>query len=161
MARQQMSLVGIGVSPGIAIGPAFVLEKTDYAAHRWEIPAGEVPREVKRFRSAVAAAAAQVRSFKRRLARDLGPQHVYILEAHLMMLKDRLFTEGVAKIIRSERVNAEWALQQVIARFREAFEAIEEAYLREKAGDMEDIGQRVLRNLVGAPRERSPRSPRA
>jgi phosphotransferase system enzyme I (PtsI) len=154
VARQALSIVGIGVSPGIAIGPAFVLEKTDYATHRWEIPPGEVTREVRRFRAAVAAAVAQLRSFKRRLARDLGPQHVYILDAHLLMLKDRMFIDGVVKIIRGERVNAEWALQQVIARFREAFEGVEEAYLREKAGDIEDIGERVLRNLAGAPRER-------
>ena len=97
----------------------------------------------------MAASASQLRSFKRRLARDLGPQHVYVLDAHLLMLKDRMFLDRVAKIIRGERVNAEWALQQVVARFREAFAAIEDSYLREKAGDMEDIGQRVLRNLVG------------
>ena len=54
----------------------------------------------------------------------------------------------------SERANAEWALQQVIARFRDAFAGIEDPYLREKAGDMEDIGQRVLRNLAGAAHER-------
>ncbi len=153
MAHQMVSVVGIGVSPGIAIGPAFVLEKTDYAAHRWEIPPGEVAREIRRFRAAVAASASQLRSFRRRLARDLGPQHVYILDAHLLMLKDRMLVDGVAKLIRDERANAEWALQQVIARFREAFAAIDEAYLREKAGDMEDIGQRVLRNLVGEPHE--------
>ena len=153
MAHQRVSIVGIGVSPGIAIGPAFVLEKTDYTAHRWEIPPGDVARELRRFRAAVAASVSQLRTFKRRLARDLGPQHVYILDAHLLMLKDRMLLDGVAKIIRSERVNAEWALQQVIARFREAFESIEDAYLREKAGDMEDIGQRVLHNLVGATHE--------
>ena len=124
MAHQRVSIVGIGVSPGIAIGPAFVLEKTDYTAHRWEIPAGDVMRELRRFRAAVAASVAQLRTFKRRLARDLGPQHVYILDAHLLMLKDRMLLDGVAKIIRSERVNAEWALQQVIAQFREAFESI-------------------------------------
>jgi phosphotransferase system enzyme I (PtsI) len=152
--RPQASLVGIGVSPGIAIGPAFVLEKTDYTAHRWEIPPREVPREIRRFRAAVSASAAQLRSFRRRLARDLGPQHVYILDAHLLMLRDRLFTEGVAVLVREERVNAEWALQQVIARFRDAFAGIDDAYLREKAGDMEDIGQRVLRNLAGAAHER-------
>ncbi len=151
MAQRQVSLVGIGVSPGIAIGPAFVLEKPDYATQRWEIPAGGVAREVKRFRTAVAASASQLRAFRRRLARDLGAQHVYILDAHLLMLKDRMFVEGVAKLIRSERVNAEWAVERVIGRFREAFNALDEEYLREKAGDMEDIGQRVLRNLVGAP----------
>jgi phosphotransferase system enzyme I (PtsI) len=153
MTQPRVGIVGIGVSPGIAIGPAFVLEKTDYKAHRWEIPAAAVTREVRRFRAAVAAAASQLRTFKRRLARDLGPQHVYILDAHLLMLKDRMLLDGVAKIIRGERVNAEWALQQVIARFREAFESIEDLYLREKAGDMEDIGQRLLHNLVGAPHE--------
>jgi phosphotransferase system enzyme I (PtsI) len=153
MAHQRVSIVGIGVSPGIAIGPAFVLEKTDYTAHRWEIPAADVTRELRRFRAAVAASVSQLRTFKRRLARDLGPQHVYILDAHLLMLKDRMLLDGVTKIIRSENVNAEWALQQVIARFREAFESIEDAYLREKAGDMEDIGQRVLHNLIGATHE--------
>jgi len=159
VAPQTISVVGIGVSPGIAIGPAFVLEKTDCAAHRWEIPPEGVAGEIRRFRAAVAASASQLRSFKRRLARDLGPQHVYVLDAHLMMLKDRMLLDGVARIIRGERVNAEWALQQVVARFREAFAAIEDPYLREKAGDMEDIGQRVLRNLVGASHEQVTRIP--
>ncbi|HEY6000157.1 MAG TPA: phosphoenolpyruvate--protein phosphotransferase [bacterium] len=154
MTRPGTSLVGIGVSPGIAIGPAFVLEKTDFTAHRWEIPGGGTAAEVRRFRAAVAASAAQLRAFRRRLARDLGPQHVYLLDAHLLMLRDRMFGDGVARLIREDRVNAEWAVQQMIARFRAAFEGIGDAYLREKAGDMEDIGERVLRNLAGATHER-------
>jgi phosphotransferase system enzyme I (PtsI) len=149
MDIDQHSLIGIGVSPGIAIGPVYILQKRDFAVARREVTARDVPGEVKRLRRAVAASATQLRQFRRKLAREIGQQHVYILEAHLLILKDRMLLDEVAAIIARERVNAEWALQQVIQRFREAFSGLDDAYLREKADDMDDIGQRILRNLVG------------
>jgi len=82
----------------------------------------------------------QLRQFKRKLAREIGQQHVYILEAHLLILKDRMLLDEVAALITQERANAEWALQQVIQRFRDAFAGLDDPYLREKADDMDDIG---------------------
>jgi phosphotransferase system enzyme I (PtsI) len=149
VAKEPLGLIGIGVSPGIAIGPVFVLQKPDYKAHRWEIPPRDVPREIRRFRAAVAASARQLRGLRRTLAREVGQQHAYILDAHLLMLSDRMVLDEVIANIRRERVNAEWALQQAVARFREAFAGLEDAYLREKAGDIADIGERILRNLAG------------
>jgi len=144
-----VGLVGIGVSPGIAIGPAFVLQKREVETPRYEISPGAVAGELRRFRRAVSTSVRQLQQLQRKLSREFGQQHVYILEAHLLMLRDRMLHDEVAGIIRAERVNAEAALDQVVRRLGGAFAALDDAYLREKARDMEDIGRRLLENLLG------------
>ncbi len=149
MRANMINLIGIGVSPGIVIGPVYLLEKRDFTAQKYTVLAADVTEEVRRFRRAVAASASQLRKFKKKLDREVGVQHTYILDAHLMLLQDRMLIEEVVGSIRKERVNAEWALQRVIDRFRTIFKGLEDRYLREKASDIEDIGYRILRNLVG------------
>jgi phosphotransferase system enzyme I (PtsI) len=142
-------MVGIGVSPGIAIGPVYLLEKKDLKVRRYALVAGEAKDEVRRFRRAVAASASQLRKLKRKLAREVGQQHAYIIDAHLLMLKDRMLINEVADRIRKEGVNAEWALKKAVDRFGGILSNLKDDYLSEKAFDMEDIGNRVLRNLAG------------
>jgi phosphotransferase system enzyme I (PtsI) len=147
-------MTGIGVSPGIAIGPAHCLEKREFKVRRYSLLAGEVKPEVARFRRAVAASATQLRKLKKKLAREMGEQHNYILDAHLMLMKDRMLLDDVIGRIRGEEVNAEWALQKAIDRFQTIFRNFEDHYLREKATDVEDIGYRILQNLIGELPER-------
>jgi phosphotransferase system enzyme I (PtsI) len=142
-------LVGIGVSPGIAIGPVYRLEKKEFEVRRYALVAGGVKDEVRRFRRAVAASASQLRKLKRKLAREVGQQHAYIIDAHLLMLKDRMLINEVVDRIRKEGVNAEWALKKAVDRFGGILSGLKDDYLSEKAFDMEDIGNRVQRNLAG------------
>jgi len=148
------ALIGIGVSPGIAIGPVFCLEKKDIMVRRFPVPAEKVKDEVRRFRKAVAASATQLRKLNRKLARRMGDDHGYILDAHIMLLRDRMLTDEVVGLIRREQANAEWALKQAIDSFKSAFSGMEDPYLRERAADVEDIGSRILHNLLGEGEER-------
>jgi phosphotransferase system enzyme I (PtsI) len=152
LAMEGMS--GIGASPGIAIGPAYCLEKRDFKVRRYSLVSGEVKAEVTRFRRAVAASATQLRRLRKKLAREMGEQHSYILDAHLMLMKDRMLLDDVVGRIRGENVNAEWALKKGIDRFQTIFRNFEDHYLREKAADVEDIGYRILQNLIGEVPER-------
>ena len=147
------ALVGIGVSPGIAIGPVFCLEKRDVKVRRFLVPPEKVKDEIRRFRKAVAASATQLRKLNRKLARRMGGDHAYILDAHIMLLRDRMLTDEVVGLIRREQANAEWALKQAIDSFKSAFSGMEDPYLRERAADVEDIGSRILRNLLGETEE--------
>jgi len=150
----QIGLIGIGVSPGIAIGPVFCLEKRDFKVRRYVVPATETKEEIRRFRRAVAASASQLRRLNRKLARKMGKDHTYILDAHLMLLRDRMLIDEVVGMIRREQANSEWALQRAIDSFKSAFSKLEDPYLRERASDVEDIGSRILRNLLGEGEER-------
>jgi phosphotransferase system enzyme I (PtsI) len=144
-------LTGIGVSGGIAIGQAVVLERyTDEVFPRRMISPLEVPSEIGRFELAVKKAAEDLKKIKKMVDRGsrLG-DHSYILEAHLLLLEDRMFYQGTEDTIRNELLNAEWALSEIVDKITSDFEAIEDPYLKERARDIYFVGQRVIRILMG------------
>ncbi|MEJ2718315.1 MAG: phosphoenolpyruvate--protein phosphotransferase [Deltaproteobacteria bacterium] len=142
---------GLGVSGGIAIGQVVALERLSTEIYPQRIlKPEEVPGELRRFESAVRDAKAQLKQVKTMI----GPghplkNHLYILDTHLLLLEDRMFFQGTRDIIASERQNAEWALSTIISTISAAFDTIEDEYLRERAGDVHFVGERVLRILMG------------
>ncbi|HYN85936.1 MAG TPA: phosphoenolpyruvate--protein phosphotransferase [Pyrinomonadaceae bacterium] len=113
------------------------------------LEAGEVEREARRFRAAVRLARRQLLVVKRRAERALGAEHAYIFDAHLLMLEDRKLIEDVEEVIRSERVNAEWAVKVVTDRLLAVYAEIKDEYLRGRSTDIEDVTRRVLFALSG------------
>ncbi len=147
---------GIGVSPGIAIGKAFL-----FSSERMDVPAfchldkSFLQNEVDRFKDAVGTSKAQLRKIRERLLKDgkgRGKEHVHIIDAHIMMLDDEMLINDTIKTIKREKVNAEWALNKVLQSIKEFFDSIEDQYLRERGSDIEYIGDRILSNLLGEKR---------
>lgn len=142
---------GIGVSGGVGIGQAVVIERltTDICPKRMLNPE-EVPGEISRFEAAVEAAAERIKNIKGHIGphHPLG-DHAYILDTHVLLLKDRMFYEGTKKAISSGRQNAEWAVSEMMVKITSAFDTIEDEYLRERARDIHFVGERVLRVLMG------------
>lgn len=144
-------LKGIPVSAGIGIGQIIVLDRlvTEVFPQRI-ISELEVADETDRFEVAVKQAAEQLKEIKKGLIGDHPlSEHRYILDTHLMLLEDRMFFQGVKETIANERLNAEWALSEIINRITAAFDTIEDEYLRERARDIRFVGKRVLRILMG------------
>src|SRR6185503_492028 len=106
-------------------------------------------REIRRLHEAIEEGRAQLQEIKTRLARELGYEHSFILDAHLLMLEDtRLITE-LEQEIRTRRVNAEWAVRSSIDRMAEAYRQVNDSYLRERTSDLEDVARRLLTILSG------------
>jgi phosphoenolpyruvate-protein phosphotransferase (PTS system enzyme I) len=145
-----MELKGIGVSPGIAVGPALVVEREAVPVLRLLLPPEAVPLEEARLSRAVAASRDQLQSIRARLSREVGLPHAYIFDAHLLMLEDPLLLDRAQTVIREEHVNAEWALRTVAERLHTLFGGLEDAYLRERRTDLADVLGRILLNLGGA-----------
>lgn len=145
----QKRLRGIGASPGIAQGRVFVLNREVEAPPQFHIKPGEVDQELKRFELAVQASAKQIRDIRDRVSGADGGEHLLILEAHLLMLSDALLLEGVKKLVREERLNAEWALRRTVERIRQMFEGLAQDYFRERGSDVDFVGERIMRNLMG------------
>ena len=144
------TLSGIAASGGIAIGQARVLVPPVVVIER-RIPRQLVPAEVKKLRQAVASADGQLASLSARLeAEHLHEGHL-ILEAHRMMLRDDEVVEGARRLIEEEEIGAECAVRQVIDAISAKFERMEDPYLRERGADVEAIGERLLRTLLGLP----------
>src|SRR5262249_16669182 len=126
-AREQLVLHGLGVSPGIAIGPAFLSDDGDIAVPERHLAPEEIPRETDRFHAGVALASKQLKKLKGKAAGlpdDAAEEVGYLLDAHLAMLANSRLVRGVARCIADERINAERAVQIEIARIAESFAAM-------------------------------------
>jgi phosphotransferase system enzyme I (PtsI) len=148
VAKDQL-MRGVGVSTGIAHGSAFVLACVDRAAApRREITAAEVDGELARFEQALDRAEKELRILQQAVSEKIGSSEADIFAAHAMLLRDAVFRSAVTAIVRDRQVNVEGAVADVIDRFSHAFEQIPDAYLRERAADIRDVGRRVLGALV-------------
>jgi phosphotransferase system enzyme I (PtsI) len=142
-------LRGTGVSPGIAVGHALVMERDAAPVFRLAVDAGHVDAEVRRLEEAIEASRAQLRAIKERLSREVGAPHAYIFDAHLLMLDDPLLRERAVAAVRGEGVNAEWALRGVSESLHALFSEFADAYLRERSTDLDDVIGRIQLNLRG------------
>ena len=125
MSRDLLS--GMGVSPGIAIGEPVVHENLPISTVRIALPSGEVEAEVARFRRAVDEAVKSIRQNQKRASKQMGEEYAGIFEAHQLIASDPSFLDPIEKIIRTELVNAEWAVDRVVAGLVERFEALPDA----------------------------------
>ncbi|RLB08156.1 MAG: phosphoenolpyruvate--protein phosphotransferase [Deltaproteobacteria bacterium] len=142
-------LKGIGVSPGIVIGKAVILERqrTRFVPRR--ITAREVGSEVRRFREAIIKSKRELQEIKERILEKGFKQHSYILDVHIKLMEDRMLRDETIKMIKEQLVNTEWALEVTLDKISEAFDSIEDDYLRERKEDIKHVVDRILRNLTG------------
>ncbi|MGF1608987.1 MAG: phosphoenolpyruvate--protein phosphotransferase [Kiloniellales bacterium] len=148
-ARDQV-FEGLGVSPGIAIGEAYVRESGHIQVAEYLVPTTKLKAEVERFQGAVAKARRQLgklqvkaESLHGAAAEELG----YLLDAHAQMLASSRLLEGVVRRITEDRLNAEAAVMAEITGIAASFEAMDDPYLRTRGDEIREVGLRVVRNL--------------
>lgn len=143
---------GIPVSPGIAIAKALVLHADDFSIPEKRITADEIPREIARFEDALTKTRQALIGIRKKIAEDVGIEHSDIFSAHMLILEDRTLIEDVISEVKNKLVNVETAFSRVIQKYYNAFQSINDEYLRERVSDVRDIGRRVLHNLLGRER---------
>ncbi|MEK9596604.1 MAG: phosphoenolpyruvate--protein phosphotransferase [Rhodospirillaceae bacterium] len=142
---------GIGVSTGIAIGPAYVVEPALGSVPEYRIARSGIGREIERFRAAAKAARAQIAKLRKRaqeLPRNAGDDLLLLLEAHAGMVSSARLTSGVETRIHERGINAEAAVQDWVHALAAAFSAMEDPYLAARAEDIRDVGRRLLLQLT-------------
>ena len=140
---------GIGVSPGIAIGRALIIEKRVASVYRVPISEEEISGEVTRFFESIEKTRDELLVLKDKVSRSMGEEYASIFEAHAMMVSDPSFADKVVQKIEEEQVNAEWALAEVQEELQARFASFDDEYLRERVADVKDVAERVLTNLQG------------
>jgi phosphoenolpyruvate-protein phosphotransferase (PTS system enzyme I) len=146
---QDIFLVGIAASPGIAIGSTYLLDRSRTLAVERPVTAADVPAEIRAFQEAVQLSRQQLEEVKDRVADRQLAEHLYIIDTHLLILEDKMLLDATVEIIEGELINAEGALKRVLQKFRNVFDSIEDEYLRERRSDIDSVGDRLLRNLRG------------
>jgi len=140
---------GFGVSPGIAIGRAVIIEKKVASVYRVPIKEEDVGREVNRFLEALDVTRRELLDLKKKVSRSMGDEYASIFEAHALMVSDPSFADKVIQKIESEQVNAEWAVSEVQEELEARFESFDDEYLRDRGADVKDVGDSLLKNLQG------------
>ncbi|HEY3884522.1 MAG TPA: phosphoenolpyruvate-utilizing N-terminal domain-containing protein, partial [Vicinamibacterales bacterium] len=141
-----MRLNGLGVSPGIGIGRALVVTRGSRNL-RFRVPERRIGHELERLDAARDRAREQIEHIKTRIASAAGADHAYLFDAQLLMLDDPMLVERAAAIIREQRLNAESALQRALDEVSALFDQADDAYLRERKGDVADVVGRLCMNL--------------
>ncbi len=147
-------LHGLGVSPGIAVGPAFISDDGDIAVPEYRVAATQVEAERERVAAAVTVSLKQLRKLKAKSATlpDSAAEEVgYLLDAHIAMLTNSRLVRGVDRRVSEDRINAERAVQMEIAQISESFAAMGDAYLAARVEDIRVVGARLIRNLTKTP----------
>jgi phosphotransferase system enzyme I (PtsI) len=139
---------GIAVSAGVCRGKVVVLHHARHAIVRRELSDDVVPLEIKRFEHALVRTRQQITEVQRRVADTMSSSEADIFDAHLLMLEDRVLIEEVIKIMREQKVNADYAFHTASDRYIAVLETVEDEYLRERAADLRDLATRVLDNLL-------------
>jgi len=149
--RQVHILHGVAASAGIAIGKAAVMDTRRIERYpKIRISASLLADEIKRFDHAVAASEKQIREAIRELeAHNVGKEHSFILETHLMMLTDPALSGRVRELITADHINAEWALKIALGEIEKNFESIGDEYIKSRGADTTFVGERLMRNLIG------------
>ncbi len=140
---------GAAASPGIAIGRAYVVDRRRLKVPKKHVTEDEADLEIARFKSAIRESDTQLEKIKNKLMAREGEDHFHILEAHQLMLHDDHVVEDTIRRIRDDKINAEWALRRTVESIKAIFDAIEDDYFRERRSDIDFVGDRILRNLLG------------
>ncbi|HXH04477.1 MAG TPA: phosphoenolpyruvate--protein phosphotransferase [Candidatus Competibacteraceae bacterium] len=143
-----LSLHGIGVSRGYAIGKAFILQRDQPEITEYVLPPNLIADEIERFLAGVEAARRQLREIRERIPISAGTDLTSFIDTHLLMLQDSTFTEGPIQLIRQHQCNAEWALKMQRDRVVKVFEEMEDPYLRTRKDDVDHVVRRILRILL-------------
>ena len=138
---------GKSVYKGIAMGSIVVLKKDDYQVKRTRIEDPEA--EVKRVDAALEKSKEQLQKLYDKAVKEVGEASAAIFEVHQMMLEDDDYLEAIQNTIRTEQVNAEYAVATTGDNFAEMFASMDDDYMKARSADIKDISERLVRNLSG------------
>lgn len=139
--------IGIGVSPGIAIGKVMVLNRNLEMVMKMKIKESEIDKEIQRYLKALDNAEEEIRMLEKKASKIFPSEISTIFHAHLLMVKDDYFIKDVPEIIRKEKINAEWAVQEEFLRLQKKFKSLKDDHFVERIQDVEDVAKHILTAL--------------
>lgn len=145
--------VGIAASPGIAIGRCWPIDRRRVRTPKRRLGPDEIEGELARFQTALEISDMQLSEVKEKVGRDDGAsgsaEHTAIIDMHRMMLKDEMLVLEAQRLVREERLNAEWAVKRAVRKIKSAFHEHADEYFKERRADVDYVGERIIKNLLG------------
>ena len=144
---------GIAAASGISIGPAYKIGKEEFVIPKQPIRREDIPLQIQLFEESLIKTRREIIELQKRIGTDMGQEEAQIFDAHLLVLEDRMLIEEVISRLKKEQLNVAYIFSEVLKKYIEVFSKIEDEYLKERASDINDVGKRVLRNLLGKERK--------
>ena len=148
-----VSYKGIAAASGITIGPAHKVGKEEFTIPRDEISPEEIPIQIQLFEEALIKTRKEILELQKRIATELGQEEAEIFDAHILVLEDRMIIEEVIARLKKERLGVAYIFSEVLKKYIDIFSKIEDEYLKERMSDVNDVGKRILRHLLGKQRK--------
>ncbi|MCD6224335.1 MAG: phosphoenolpyruvate--protein phosphotransferase [Deltaproteobacteria bacterium] len=146
----EITLKGLKVSPGICIGKAYIVDHEGVdVVEKYLVTSQDLQHEIQRFKNAVKKTSDDLQLLIKDSSEALQ-QHAYIVESHMMLLRDKNLYDKIIETCEKEQVNAEWAVKKVTANLKAMFQDIKDPYLNARASDIVHVSDRIMRNLLGA-----------
>ena len=145
---EEIVLNGISASPGICIGKAYLVDKEGVdVVQKYAIDPTDLNAEINRFKTAVKAVTDELHAIIENTPETFR-EHAYILETHLVLLKDKMLYGKTIETIKRDRVNAEWALKEVVSDIKSVFQNISDPYIKERSEDIDQVSTPVRHCII-------------
>ena len=147
-----IKLKGIAAASGISIGPAYRIGKEEFVIPKSAIREEDIPVQIELFEEALIKTRREIIELQKKIGSEMGQDEAQIFDAHLLVLEDRMLIEEVISRLKKEKVYVAFIFSEVLKKYIDVFSKIEDEYLKERAADINDVGKRILRNLLGKTR---------
>ncbi|MFH0855382.1 MAG: phosphoenolpyruvate--protein phosphotransferase [Candidatus Omnitrophota bacterium] len=144
-----IQIKGIAAAGGISIGTAYKIGKEEFIIPRISIVDTDIPIQIQLFEEALIRTRREIIELQKRISADMGQEEAQIFDAHLLVLEDRMLIEEVISRLKKDKLNVAFIFQEVLKKYISVFAKIEDEYLKERIADINDVGKRILRNLLG------------
>ena len=144
-----MRIQGISGSRGVAVGNVYRYIQEEIVIPDYTVAEGMVEDEIGKFAAAMAATLKQLDTIRQKALDEMGPEEAAIFEAHMQIAQDPSLSDGIKSLVESSHTNVVAATAQTIETFANIFLGMEDAYMRERGADIKDIGDRLMRNMLG------------
>ncbi|MDD5568065.1 MAG: phosphoenolpyruvate--protein phosphotransferase [Candidatus Omnitrophica bacterium] len=144
-----IQIKGIAAAGGISIGAAYKVGKEEFIVPKVIILDADIPVQIQLFEEALIRTRREIIELQKRISSDMGQEEAQIFDAHLLVLEDRMLIEEVISRLKKDKLNVAFIFQEVLKKYISVFAKIEDEYLKERIADINDVGKRILRNLLG------------
>ena len=144
-----MRIQGISGSRGVAVGNVYRYIQEEIVIPDYTVAEDNVEEEIGKFAAAMAATLKQLDTIRQKALEEMGPEEAAIFEAHMQIAQDPSLSDGIKSLVESSHTNVVAATAQTIETFANIFLGMEDAYMRERGADIKDIGDRLMRNMLG------------
>ena len=153
MKTKEIIMRGIAAAPGISIGNAYLLDSEEFVIPKRKIKKDDVKKEIERFNKCLAKTRNELLGIKEKISQEMGSEHAEIFSAHLLVIEDPILINDVISRIEKELMGVEYIFLDVMKKYIAVLSRTNDEYLRERVSDINDVGKRVLRNLLGTKKE--------